>query len=159
MPDVTIYHNPRCSKSRQTLALLREQGIEPRVVEYLKSPPSVDELNKLLVQLGGEPSELVRPKECRELGLPATGEAAEVVARIAEHPQIMQRPVVVVGEQARIGRPAEAVLDILSKAATSGQAIPGSSSARDFLTTVPPADPGALAPSRKRRPSGASFPG
>lgn len=113
MAKVTIYHNPRCTKSRQTLSLLREQGVEPEVVEYLKTPPSAEQLDQLLRKLGIEPAELIRRKEHLALGLPETDDRQTLIDRMAEHPQIIERPIVVAGRQARLGRPPERVLEIL----------------------------------------------
>lgn len=113
---VTIYHNPRCSKSRQTLALLQERGVAPRVVEYLKSPPDAATLDDLLDKLGLEPRELMRRKEAvyRELGLddPKLDRTA-LIRAMAENPILIERPIVVAGGKARLGRPPEAVLEIL----------------------------------------------
>jgi arsenate reductase len=113
---VTILHNPRCSKSRQTLALLHERGIEPEVVEYLRHPPSAAELDRILAMLGLEPRQAMRRHEppYRELGLdePSLGRGALIAAMVA-HPVLIERPIVVAGGRARIGRPPEAVLDIL----------------------------------------------
>ncbi len=114
--DVTIYHNPRCSKSRQTLALLREQGVEPEVVEYLKTPPSAAQLRAVLKQLNLAPRELLRKKEApyKALNLadPALTDAALIDAMI-EHPVLIERPIVISGNGAAIGRPPEAVLAVL----------------------------------------------
>lgn len=113
---VTIYHNPRCSKSRETLALLREKGIEPEVVEYLKTPPDAATLERLLRQLGLEPRELMRKKEppYRELGLDdPTRSRAELVAAIVENPVLLERPIVAKDGRAALGRPPEKVLEIL----------------------------------------------
>jgi len=113
---VTIYYNPRCSKSRQTLALLRERGIEPRVVEYLKTPPDAATLTALLAVLGLEPEDVTRRGEpaYRDAGLdgPALGRR-ERIDRMVRHPQVIERPIVQAGERARVGRPPEAVLEIL----------------------------------------------
>lgn len=113
---VKIYHNPRCSKSRQTLALLTERDIEPQIVEYLKTPPSVAELERLLKMLGLEPRELMRRKEpeYKALGLddPALSRDALIRAMV-EHPQLIERPIVVSGKKAALGRPPEGVLEIL----------------------------------------------
>lgn len=113
---VTIYHNPRCSKSREALALLESRGIAPRVVEYLKSPPDRATLAALLRKLGMTARELVRDKEPEyaALGLarPDVSED-ELLDAMAAHPKLIERPIVVVGRQARIGRPAEAILEIL----------------------------------------------
>ena len=113
---VVLYHNPRCSKSRATLALLRERGIEPRIVEYLKSPPSVAEIRRLMDGLDQPPAALVRSgeKAFADSGLAADeSDPDTLAAAIAEHPSLLQRPVVVANGQARIGRPPEQVLDIL----------------------------------------------
>lgn len=114
MSDVTIYHNPRCSKSRQALALLREQGIEPQVVEYLKAPPSENELAMIAEKLGIPPHEMVRSKEVAKLGLLPSDDPGEWIRRMAEHPQIIERPIVVCGGRARIGRPPESILPLLA---------------------------------------------
>ena len=113
MPQVTIYHNPRCSKSRQTLKLLEEQGIEPAVVHYLETPPDEKTLTTLIEKLGIEAKDLIRRKEYRELDLEDTDDAGELVRRMAEHPQIIERPIVVAGSRARLGRPPESILEIL----------------------------------------------
>jgi len=113
---ITVYHNPRCSKSRQTVALLRERGIEPELVEYLKEPPSTATLDHLVTLLGVEPREMMRhgESEYRELGLddPNLGRAALLQA-VADHPRLLERPIVVNGDRAAIGRPPERVLEIL----------------------------------------------
>lgn len=114
--DVTIYHNPRCSKSRATLKLLRERGVEPEIVEYLKTPPDAATLDALLGKLGLEPRALMRRKEApyAENGLddPGLGRDALIAAMIAE-PILIERPIVVAGGKAALGRPPEAVLAIL----------------------------------------------
>jgi arsenate reductase (glutaredoxin) len=114
--SVVIYHNPRCSKSRQTLALLEEKGVAPRIVDYLKTPPSADELQAILAKLGLKPREILRTGEpaYRELGLddPSLGDAA-LLAAMAAHPILIERPIVVAGQKAAIGRPPENVLNIL----------------------------------------------
>jgi arsenate reductase (glutaredoxin) len=114
--QVTIYHNPRCSKSRQTLALLEERGIEPRVVAYLETPPDAATVRALLGQLGMQPRELMRRKEARyrELGLddPDLDDDALIHALVA-NPILMERPIVVTGKGAALGRPPENVLTIL----------------------------------------------
>lgn len=113
---VTIYHNPRCSKSRQTLALLENRGIKPRVVEYLKTPPDRATIVALLRKLGISASALVRRKETEftALGLDAANVAEEAfIDAMASHPKLIERPIVVVDRRARIGRPPEAVLEIL----------------------------------------------
>lgn len=116
MTEVTIYHNPRCSKSRQTLQLLRDRGIEPRIVEYLKAPPSAQELDSILKLLGFEPRDLMRKKEdaYRTGGLAdPTLDRAALVRAMVENPTVIERPVVVANGKAAVGRPPEKVLDIL----------------------------------------------
>jgi len=113
---VTIWHNPRCSKSRQTLALLQENGITPTIREYLKQPPGKAEVEALLDMVGGEPGELIRDGEAefKSLGRKkAEMSKAEVARAIAAHPALLQRPIVVAGKKAAIGRPPEAVLALL----------------------------------------------
>lgn len=114
---VTIYHNPRCSKSRETLSLLKENGVEPEVVLYLETPPDAATLEQLVNQLGFTSArQLMRHKEelYRELNLdaPALTEA-ELIAAMTDHPKLIERPIVVTGGNARIGRPPQAVLEIL----------------------------------------------
>lgn len=116
MPKLEIYHNPHCSKSRQTLELLREKGLEPKVIEYLKTPPGIKTLRSLLNQLGMAPLELMRTKEpvFEELQLGGDGVTDEqLLAAMAENPILIERPIVVAGDQARLGRPPEQVLEIL----------------------------------------------
>lgn len=114
--SVRIYHNNRCSKSRGTLELLQARGIEPEVVNYLDTPPSVDELRTLLRMLGMTPRQLLRTGEAdyKEQGLddPAVSDEALLKAMIA-HPKLIERPIVVADGKAAIGRPPEAVLAIL----------------------------------------------
>lgn len=113
MSKVTIFHNPRCTKSRQTLSLLKDQGVEPEVVDYLNNPPDSATLGTLVKKLGIKPAQLIRKKEFRELGLPETDDGDELLALMAANPRIIERPIVVVGQQARLGRPPENVLEIL----------------------------------------------
>lgn len=116
MDEVVILHNPRCSKSRATLALLEERGIEPRVVDYLNQPPTVGELNAILKKLDIEPRALMRTDEAeyRELDLEDPGlERAELLAALHAHPRLLQRPIVLANGKAAIGRPPENVLAIL----------------------------------------------
>lgn len=111
--SVTIYHNPRCSKSRETLSLIRERGIEPVVVEYLANPPSAAELTRILALLGKPAAEVIRKKEAKEAGVDLAQDDAALIAAMAAHPAIIERPIVVHGDQAALGRPPENVLDIL----------------------------------------------
>lgn len=113
---VRIYHNHRCSKSRATLALLQERGLTVEVVHYLETPPDAAQLSKLIAQLGLGARDLLRRGEAiyRELGLddPSLGED-ELIAAMVAHPILIERPIVVAGNKAVIGRPLEAVLSIL----------------------------------------------
>lgn len=114
--NVTIYHNPRCSKSRATLQLLRDRGIEPTVVEYLKEPPDAETLDRLLNMLGLEPRELMRTQEpeYEQANLADPGLTRETLIRaMVQRPRLIERPIVVAGERAAIGRPPENVLEIL----------------------------------------------
>lgn len=113
---VRIYHNPRCTKSRETLALLRAQGVEPEVVEYLQTPPSAADVKRLIGQLGIAPHALLRSKEAAYEQLALTPESSlDAIARaIAAEPILLERPIVVVGERAAIGRPPENVLPLLA---------------------------------------------
>ena len=114
--DVEIYHNPKCSKSRATLQLLRERGIEPDIIEYLKVPPDRRELEMLLQWLGIGVRELIRKKEpvYKELGLDGPDvDDDTLIEAIVENPILMERPVVVANGKARLGRPPEKVLEIL----------------------------------------------
>lgn len=112
---VTIYHNPRCSKSRQTLALLEENGIEPTVVEYLKTPPDAATLTSILKQLGMTAHELMRKGEDEYKAVKDTVSAMDNQAAIewlVQTPKVIERPIVVTPKGARIGRPPESVLEI-----------------------------------------------
>ena len=112
----TIYHNPRCSKSRQTLALLEERGIGPRVVDYLKTPPSAAELKTILKKLGLRPRDLIRKGEplYAELGLKDRDlDDDALIALMVVNPILIERPIVLSGGKAAIGCPPESVLEIL----------------------------------------------
>jgi arsenate reductase len=111
---VKIYHNPRCATSRKTLALLRARGIEPQIVEYLKTPPSAAELREILGRLKLPAAKLVRRKEAAAAGidLGALSEAA-LIAAMVENPIVIERPIVVSGAKAALGRPPEAALAVL----------------------------------------------
>ena len=116
MPNFKIYHNPRCSKSRQTLALLEEKGIQPEIVEYLSNPPSVDELTKVINLLDIIPQDLMRKKEAeyKSAGLDnkdlSTNEQIELMVA---NPKVIERPIVIGNGKAAIGRPPESVLELL----------------------------------------------
>ncbi|MDQ6981786.1 MAG: arsenate reductase (glutaredoxin) [Mariprofundus sp.] len=113
--SITIYHNPRCSKSRATLALLKENDIEPKIIEYLKTPPSEAELDRILTMLGKKPDELMRKGEAEyKEHIQGKGlSRAEAIAMMVAHPIVIERPIVVKGDRAAIGRPPENVLDII----------------------------------------------
>ena len=111
---VTIYHNPRCGKSRETLALLRDKGVEPEIVEYLKTPYTAAQLKTLLGQLGLPAKAIVRKKEAAAAGIdPTKLSEHQLVAAMVKNPIIVERPIVVSGGKAALGRPPEAVLKVL----------------------------------------------
>lgn len=113
---VTIYHNPRCSKSRQALALLEERGIAPKIVEYLKTPLSADALKRILKTLGLGPRDILRAGEVPYAELGARGAKLDdeaLIALMAKNPILIERPIVVNGNKAALGRPPETVLKIL----------------------------------------------
>ena len=114
MAEVTIYHNPRCSKSRETLKLLQDQGIEPEIVEYLKTPPSTDELSAILAKLGKKAHDIVRKKEAAEAGIDIEAlDDQALVQALCANPAAIERPIVIKGAKAALGRPPESVLAIL----------------------------------------------
>ncbi len=113
---IIMYHNPRCTKSRQTLQLLRDRGIEPRIIEYLKEPPSPEALAEILGMLGMEPRELMRRKESvyKEKQLDDPGLSHEdLLAAMVDNPILIERPIVINGQRAAVGRPPENILEIL----------------------------------------------
>lgn len=109
-----IYHNPRCSKSRATLALLEERDVDIEIVDYLNDPPDPGELKAVLGRLGLPARAIVRSNEAefRESGLTLDADEAQLLQLISRHPRILQRPIVEVGARARIGRPPEQVLEL-----------------------------------------------
>ena len=115
MSDFIIYHNPRCSKSRTTLALLQDRGIEPEVVLYLETPPDPGQICGLLHKLGMTAAQLVRRGEeaYKELGLGKHSSEDELVAAMAQRPRLIERPIVVHGGRAVLGRPPENVLELI----------------------------------------------
>ena len=116
MARVTLYHNPRCSKSRQALELLRSRDIEPEIVEYLDNPPSLAELDAILKMLDMEPRELMRRKESvyRDMALDDdTLDRHSLLQAMVEHPILIERPIAVAAGRAALGRPPENVLDIV----------------------------------------------
>ncbi|MFK7975110.1 MAG: arsenate reductase (glutaredoxin) [Halioglobus sp.] len=116
MSKYTIYHNPRCSKSRNTLALLQENGVEPEVVLYLENPLGASGIKTLLKKLGIGAEALVRrgEDEYKQAGLSKASTEAQIVAAMAEFPKLIERPIVVKGDQAVLGRPPENVLELLN---------------------------------------------
>ena len=116
MPEVIIYHNPRCQTSRKTLELIRRKGIQPKIIEYLKAPPTLKELNDILKRLKVSPREIIRTKEEAykklKLSNPSLSDNALLQA-IVKHPVLIQRPIVLSGAKAVLGRPPENVEKIL----------------------------------------------
>jgi arsenate reductase len=111
---VTIYHNPRCNTSRKTLALLREKGVEPQIVEYLKTPYTAPQLKQLLAELKIPASKLLRKKEAAGAGIdPSKLSEEQLIAAMVDNPILVERPIVVSGGKAALGRPPEAVLAVL----------------------------------------------
>jgi arsenate reductase (glutaredoxin) len=111
---VTIYHNPRCNTSRRTLALLREKGVEPQIVEYLKTPYTAPQLKRLLAELKLPATKLLRKKEAAAAGIdPSKLSDEQLIAAMVDNPILVERPIVVSGGKAALGRPPEAVLAVL----------------------------------------------
>ncbi len=114
--SVKIYHNPRCSKSRLTLQLIQKQGIEPEIIEYLKTPPTASELEDILQKLDMQPRELMRKNEAeyKATGMDNTElNSQQLVKGMVDSPKLIERPIVLANGKAAIGRPPEAVLEIL----------------------------------------------
>ncbi len=111
--SVTIYHNPKCGKSRDTLKLIEAKGIRPRIVEYLKTPPSAAEFKQILEWLGVGARDVLRRKEAAENGIDPALPEDRLIAAMLAHPIVIERPIVVAGGRARLGRPPEKVLEIL----------------------------------------------
>jgi arsenate reductase len=113
--EFTIYHNPRCSKSRETLALLQAKGIEPNIVEYLKTPPSASQLKSIVKQLGIKPQQLVRKGEeiYKSRYANKTLSDAQWIEAMVENPSLIERPIVIRGQRAALGRPPQNVLQLL----------------------------------------------
>jgi len=113
---IQIYHNPRCSKSRQTLALLEENNVTPEIVEYLKIAPDAQTITSLITKLGFDSArQLMRTKEdlYKELNLKTQNDESALINAMAENPKLIERPIVVSGDKAAIGRPPESVLEII----------------------------------------------
>ncbi len=117
MSSVTIWHNPRCGKSREGLALLEANGIETDVVKYLDAAPSEAQIRDLLAKLGCSARELMRTKEAlyKELELKTVEDESTLIKAMAEHPKLIERPVVIMGNKAVIGRPPEKILELVKK--------------------------------------------
>ena len=113
MSSLTIWHNPRCSKSRETLALLEQQGLAPTIVDYQKTPPTAKAIDGVLTMLGIEPRDLMRKDEAEYAAIPASASRRQLIDAMVATPKLIQRPVVINGNKAAIGRPPEAVLAIL----------------------------------------------
>jgi arsenate reductase len=113
MADGILYHNPRCSKSREALALLQDRGLKPQIVEYLKTPPDEAVLKHLLGQLGLTAKDILRKKEAAEAGIDMQAGEAALIRAMAQHPIALERPIFVHKGKAVVGRPPEKVLEIL----------------------------------------------
>ena len=117
MNNFTIYHNPTCSKSRQTLELIKEQGIDPEIILYLEEPPSVENLTKLLRLLKIEPRDLLRKGEEEYKTLNLKDETIDdyaIITYMSENPRLIERPIVIFNDRAIIGRPPENVLKLIN---------------------------------------------
>lgn len=118
MQKAVIYHNPRCSKSRETLVLLEDKQLDIEIIKYLDTPPSAAELLTFCERMGKQPSDIIRHKEARfkELGLSLKDprSAAEWCEILAQNPVLIERPIVCIGDKAALGRPPENVLEIVS---------------------------------------------
>ena len=115
--NITIYHNPRCSKSRQTLELLQQNKVEPIIVEYLKTPPNHQQLDSILRGLEMEPRDLMRKKETDYLENNFDDDSLtrdQLIEMMIQYPKVIERPIVVAGDQIVIGRPPENVLSVLA---------------------------------------------
>ncbi|PIW27139.1 MAG: arsenate reductase (glutaredoxin) [Rhodospirillales bacterium CG15_BIG_FIL_POST_REV_8_21_14_020_66_15] len=110
---VTIYHNPKCSKSRQTLQILEDKGVAPEIVLYLETPPTADEMKELLKKLGLRAADILRQAEAREAGLSGDMDEDALIKGMIAHPRCIERPIVVKGAKAVLGRPPENVLDLI----------------------------------------------
>lgn len=113
MADGILYHNPRCSKSRQALAILKASGLEPKIIEYLKAPPDAVTLKRLLGQLGLKAKDVLRVKEAAEAGIDPEASEGVLIASLAAHPEALERPIFMHKGKAVLGRPPEKVLEIL----------------------------------------------
>ena len=113
MSIIEIIHNPRCSKSRAALELLKNQGIAPEINEYLRNPLSAEQLEQISAKLGLEPSQFLRKGEYKKLGIEMAQTEKGIIKQMAEYPILIERPIVIKGDSARIGRPTESILEII----------------------------------------------
>ncbi len=117
--NISIFHNPKCTKSRETLKFLNDRGIEPKIILYLQTPPTQKELSDILKKLGMEPKQLIRFKEpvAGELGIKPSDNRpeAEWIKLMAENPILIERPIVIASTKAVLGRPPESVLELIGK--------------------------------------------
>lgn len=116
MSQVKIYHNPRCSKSRQTLDIIIKNGIEPTIIKYLETPPEIEELSAILEMLKKRPRDILRKNETEYKDNNMSDKSLtdeQLISLMHEHPKVIERPIVVSDDKAVIGRPPESVLDIL----------------------------------------------
>jgi arsenate reductase len=116
MSDISIYHNPRCSKSRQTLALLKQKGFKANIIEYLKTPPDIETLTTIIQQLGISPRALLRKGEAmyKELNLKDESFSdQQLIQAMCDNPKLIERPIVIYNGKAKLGRPPESALEIL----------------------------------------------
>jgi len=113
--NITIWHNPRCSKSREALKLLQEEGIEPKIYKYLNELPSKEEIKEILSMLGLKPREIMRTKESiyKELGLKDVEDDEKLIEAMVEHPRLIERPIVIKDGKAVIGRPSQRVIELI----------------------------------------------
>ncbi|QEN07323.1 arsenate reductase (glutaredoxin) [Oceanispirochaeta crateris] len=113
MPTIEIIHNPRCSKSRAALELLNKKGLSPEVTEYMKNPLSAAQLEQISHKLGLKPSQFVRQGEYSKLGIEIAGSEEGILKQMVEYPILIERPIVIKGDKARLGRPTESILEII----------------------------------------------
>jgi arsenate reductase len=113
--DVIIWHNPRCSKSREALKILEEKGIEPKIYRYLDEHPTKEEIKEVLKLLGVGPRDIMRTKEAvyKELGLKDVDDDEKLIEAMVEHPRLIERPIVIKGNKAVLGRPPEKVIELI----------------------------------------------
>ena len=118
MSDIIIWHNPRCSKSREALKLLQEKGIEPNIYKYLDEHPTNEQIKEVLKMLGVGPREIMRTKESiyKELGLKDVEDDEKLIEAMAEHPKLIERPIVIKEGKAVLGRPPQKVIELVENA-------------------------------------------